>query len=152
GTHIMRGITAIAATAATLLALTGCAGAGTGGAQAGAEGTETVAVTVGIIPVAEFFPIYVAEEQGYFDELGLDVTIESLSNAASIVPSVLNGQLTFGAAATPPFLTAVEKKIPIVGVANAGNTTQGDDSDTGAFIVAADSDIADLADLSGRTV
>ena len=59
---------------------------------------------------------------------------------------------TPGAAATPPFLTAIEKQIPIVGVANAGNTTQGDDSDTGAFIVQADSPITELSDLSGRTV
>lgn len=149
----MRGTTkALFATLAALsLGLTACGGpAPAAGAPAPASGTS--AISVGVIPVAEFFPVYVADDQGFFKEAGLDVKIESMANAASIVPSVLNGQLTFGTAATPPFLTAVEKKIPITAVANAGSTTSEEGKDTGAFIVRADSDIASPKDLSGKKV
>lgn len=143
-------IPALAAAAALLI--TGC-GAGDGGATLsnGGEGGKT-SVTVGLIPVAEFFPVYIAQEQGFFDEEGLDVEVEVMSNAASIVPSVLNGQLTFGTTATPPFLVAAGKDIPIAAVANAANTADGAENDTGAIVVAEDSDIQDATDLEGRTV
>lgn len=149
----MRGTTKALLTtlAAVSLGLTACGGpANSAGDSPAAAGTSTI--SVGVIPVAEFFPVYVAEDQGFFKEAGLDVKIESMSNAASIVPSVLNGQLTFGSAATPPFLTAVEKKIPITAVANAGGTPSEKDKDTGAFIVRADSSITSPKDLSGKKV
>lgn len=137
--------------AALSLGLTAC-----GGPAPAAGGPDPVSgnssISIGVIPVAEFFPVYVAQDQGFFKEAGLDVEIESMSNAASIVPSVLNGQLTFGTTATPPFLTAVEKKIPITAVANAGSTTSEAGKDTGAFIVRADSNIASPKDLAGKKV
>lgn len=151
----MRGTTKalFASLAALSLGLAGCgspASAPAAGQPAPASGTS--AISVGVIPVAEFFPVYVAQDQGFFKEAGLEVKIESMSNAASIVPSVLNGQLTFGTAATPPYLTAVEKKIPITAVANAGSTTSEKGKDTGAFIVRADSGISSPRDLSGKKV
>ncbi len=133
------------------LGLTACSGPATAEGETASK-SELIAISVGVIPVAEFFPVYVAEDQGFFKEAGLDVTIESMSNAASIVPSVLNGQLTFGTAATPPFLMAFEKKIPITAVAAAGSTTSVEGKDTGAFIVRADSDIEFPRDLAGKIV
>ena len=148
----MRGTkTTFAAAAALSLMLAGCGGS-TPAAAPSATAAGATEIKVGLIPVAEFFPVYVAEDQGYFDEAGLDVTVESMSNAASIVPSVLNGQLTIGTAATPPFLTAVEKKIPVAAVANAGNTSAAKGEDTGAFVVAADSGISSPGDLEGKKV
>lgn len=140
-----------ASLAAMSLGITACGGpAPAAGGQDPASGSSSI--SIGVIPVAEFFPVYVAEDQGFFKEAGLEVKIESMSNAASIVPSVLNGQLTFGTTATPPFLTAVEKKIPITAVANAGSTTSEAGKDTGAFIVRADSAIASPKDLEGKKV
>lgn len=137
--------------AALLLALTGCGGSSDASAQ-DANGGALTEVTVGLIPVAEMFPVYIADEQGFFEEAGLDVTVEVISNAASIVPSVMNGQLDIGTSATPPFLTAVEQDMPILAVANAANTSDDPTRDTGAFIVGADSDIASPVDLEGKTV
>ncbi|MFB0833659.1 ABC transporter substrate-binding protein [Arthrobacter halodurans] len=142
-----------AASAALSLTLTACGGAAPANQPtAGAGGAGGVEIKVGLIPVAEFFPVYVAEDQGFFDEAGLNVSVESMSNAASIVPSVLNGQLSIGTAATPPFLTAVEKKIPVTAVANAGNTSSVEGEDTGAFVVGSDSGITSPSGLEGKTV
>lgn len=142
----------VASTAALSMALTGCGGAAPADPVQDSTAGATEEIKVGLIPVAEFFPVYVAEDQGFFDEAGLDVSVESMSNAASIVPSVLNGQLTIGTAATPPFLTAVEKKIPITAVANAANTSSAEGEDTGAFVVGAESGISSPSDLEGKTV
>lgn len=152
----------VPAAAATLLTLAACGGGGggatlsgsdsTAGAAAGGGAGDAESITVGLIPVAEFFPVYIAEQEGYFEEEGLDVQIEVMSNAASIVPSVLNGQLTFGTTATPPFLVAVDKGIPITAVANSANTASGAENDTAAFLVKKGSDISSVTDLEGRTV
>lgn len=147
-------LTAVVALAA--LSLAGCGGGGNGATLSGGggkpEGETAGSVTVGLIPVAEFFPVYIAEEQGFFEDEGLDVRVEVMSNAASIVPSVLNGQLTFGTTATPPFLVAVDKKIPIAAVANSANTASGAENDTGAIVVKKNSSIADVTQLAGKTV
>lgn len=42
---------------------------------------ENVALTIGVMPAVDTAPIYLAEEKGYFDELGLDLTIELFNNA-----------------------------------------------------------------------
>lgn len=147
----MRKTTTLAvASLAALLVLTGCASATP--APSEDKATEVTPITVGIIPVAEFSNAYVAQDEGFFEEEGLDVTIEVVANAAAIVPSVLNGQYTFGAAATPPFFTAVEKGIPIVAVANAANTTDEATGDTGALVVKKGSDITTLKGLEGKTI
>lgn len=141
---------------AAALTLSAC-GAGSEATLSGGEGSgdqvsDSTPVTVGVIPVAEFFPVYIAEQEGYFDDEGLDVTVEVMSNAASIVPSVLNGQLTFGTAATPPFLIAVDKGIPITAVANSANTASGAENDNAAVVVKKNSPITSVTDLEGKTV
>lgn len=143
----MRKVAALtAASLATLLVLTGCAPA-----QSESTG-EVTSITVGLIPVAEFYNTYVAKDQGFFKEVGLDVKVEVVSNAAAVVPSVVSGQYNIGSAATPPFFSAVEKGIPIVAIANAANTTSKADKDTGAFVVKKNSSIKTLKDLEGKTI
>lgn len=118
----------------------------------GGAGGDTTTVTVGMIPTASFAPIYVAQEKGYFADEGLKVDVKVVSNAASIVPSVLNGQMQFGTAATPPFLVAVSKGLPIEGVVNSAGTASSQDKDTGCIMVRSDSLVKDLKDLVGKNV
>lgn len=42
---------------------------------------ETLSLKIGVMPAVDTAPIYLAEEKGYFDELGLDLTIELFNNA-----------------------------------------------------------------------
>ncbi len=112
------------------------------------EGT----VQVGMIPVGEFASAYVALDQGFFEEEGLDVEMQVIQNAASIAPSVLNGQLQFGTAASSPFLSAVGKGLPLVAVANGSSVPDTPEQDPFGVIVAPDSGIEDLTDLAGKTV
>lgn len=43
---------------------------------------ETLSLKIGVMPAVDTAPIYLAEEKGYFDELGLDLTIELFNNAS----------------------------------------------------------------------
>lgn len=42
---------------------------------------ETLSLKIGVMPAVDTAPIYLSEEKGYFDELGLDLTIELFNNA-----------------------------------------------------------------------
>ena len=57
-----------------ILTFTGC-NAGNGSPD------EKMALTIGVMPAVDTAPIYLAEEKGYFDALGLDLTIELFNNA-----------------------------------------------------------------------
>lgn len=130
-----------------LLALTAC-GVGRGSAIEIEPGDS---VRVGVIPTASFAPLYIAMENGYFDDYGIEVEPQIVQNAAAVAPSVLNGQLQFGTAAASPFLSAVDKGIPLKAVANSSsNSTDG--TDETALMVSSTSDITSPKDLEGRTV
>lgn len=109
-------------------------------------------VRVGVIPVADFAPVYIADEEGFFEDEGLNVETQVMQNAAAIAPSVINGQLQFGTAAVPPFLTAVGRGLPLTAVANGTSSPQSRDDDPSALVAAAGSDIERPRDLEGKTV
>ncbi len=124
--------------------------------SSGANGVTTkdgvTSVKVGLIPTASFYPIYVAQDRGFFKDQGLSVEVSVNSNAASVVPSVLNGQLQFGTAATPPFLTAFEKGLPIKAVVNSAGTAPSEAKDTGGILVLGSSGIKSPSDLVDKKV
>ncbi|MFC0582196.1 ABC transporter substrate-binding protein [Micrococcoides hystricis] len=128
--------------------LVGC-GIGEGSAIDVTEDTE---LSVGVIPVADFAPVYVAAEQGFFAAEGLKVRTQVMQNAAAIAPSVINGQLTFGTAAVPPFLAASAKGLPLLAVANGTSIAPEADKDPSALVATKASGATRPKDLEGRTV
>lgn len=112
-----------------------------------------VSMKVGIVPVADLFPLYIAQDKGLFKDAGLSVDISSAgSNAAAVVPSVLNGEFQIGASATPPFLNAVQKNIPITGVSPAGAVQPDPNQDNASIVVTKGSPITGPKQLEGKKV
>lgn len=109
-------------------------------------------VKVGVIPTATTATVYVAQDKGYFEAEGLKVEMQVIQNAASVAPSVLNGQLQFGTAATPPFLSAVAKNLPLTAIANGANVRDSAETDDSALLVGKDSSVTRPKDLEGKTV
>lgn len=109
-------------------------------------------IKVGVIPVADFAPVYIAQDEGYFKDEGLNVQTQVMQNAAAIAPSVINGQLQFGTAAVPPFLAAVQKGLPLKAVANGTSIAKDPASDPSALVAAKGSGINRPRDLEGHTV
>lgn len=138
----------IALLGAAAMALSGC-GVGQGSAK---ELAPDDPIKVGVIPVADFAPVYIALEEGYFEQEGLNVQTQVMQNAAAIAPSVINGQLQFGTAATTPFLAAAQKGLPVKAVANAADVAASADQDVSALLVPESAGITRPAELEGRTV
>ncbi|XPP27146.1 MAG: ABC transporter substrate-binding protein [Leucobacter sp.] len=154
---------AIAAIAAAALLMTGCSGGsgdsgstGDGGDQAngdsGSSALEVTTLNMGVVPVADAALAYIALDEGYFAEEGLEVKMEAMQNAAAIVPGVLNGQVQIGQGAVPPIVSAASQSLPLVIVGNAANVPQDADADPMAILVKAGSDIRSPKDLEGEIV
>lgn len=113
-----------------------------------ASSDETRTITVAVQPAALFAPIYVALDEGFFEEEGLDVTTQTVATAAEIVPMVINGQVQFGAGSAPPVISAVSNNVDIKIV----STLSSSDAASAQILVPADSDIDSLTDLAGARV
>lgn len=146
----------LAISAIALLALSGCTdsdapASGDGGDSSSAP-ADLTPVTVGVIPIADTAPLYLGDAQGFFEEEGLDLTIETASGGAAIVPAVVAGDYQFGFSNNLSVLVAAEKGLPLKMVSAAVATTGDSAKDMGAVIVKGDSDIESVADLAGKTV
>lgn len=153
-----RPLTSVMAGAAVALLLAACGGSGddTGGGTAGTPGTtgggQTDAVTVGVIPIVDVAPIYLGAEQGFFEDEGIELTLESGQGGAAIVPGVVSGQFQFGFSNNTSLLLARSQGLPLNIVAAGNFSTNENLKDFSGVVVPAGSDIADASGLSGRTV
>ncbi|GEM_PF-2178144 len=116
-----------AALAVALLALTGCASpdAGPEPATSGTTGTggprptETVSLALHFnSPQASWIGIYVAQEQGYYADAGIDLDIQYLGGSTLAVQAVGSGTADIGIAAPDALLAGAEQDLPLVAVAN----------------------------------
>lgn len=136
------------------LVLTACGGTQASSTATGAgtgTGTGTV-VRVGVIPTIEFAPLYVAQDLGYFKEVGITVETETLQNAAAVVPAVLNGQLQVGTTASVPFLNATAKGLPLLAIANGADSSSNPAQDYSGLFTTQKASITRPRDLEGKTV
>ncbi|WP_242504583.1 ABC transporter substrate-binding protein [Promicromonospora panici] len=143
---------AVAGTAAALV-LAACGGPSDTGQEASTpdDGALTP-VTVGVIPIVDVAPIYLGVQEGFFEDEGLDVTLELAQGGAAIVPAVVSGEYQFGFSNVTSLLVASSQGLPLKAV-SAGNFTTGTPGeDFGAVVAPEGSDIEDAADLVGKTV
>lgn len=118
----------------------------------GGGGTGVEQVSVGVIPIVDVAPIYLGVEQGFFEECGLDVNLETGQGGAAIVPAVVSGQSEFGFSNITSLLLAASEGLPLQVVSNGVASTGEQGEDFGAVIASPDSGITGAADLAGRTV
>lgn len=137
---------AIAMTAA--LALTACS------AESGGEDTDEglTPVTVAVIPIADTAPIWLGVAEGFFEDEGLDVQIETAGGGAAIVPGVVSGDFEFGFSNYVSLFFANDKGLGLSVVANGATAREDLKRDFGGVVVKSDSDIQTPADLAGKTV
>jgi NitT/TauT family transport system substrate-binding protein len=101
---------------------------------------------------ALFEPLYIAQQQGYFKDAGLDVTIKAgAQDTSQNAPSVLNGEAQFAMTDSSGFLKGAAKKMPVriaTGLVSATTKT----APTDGLLVKKGSSIKSFADLEGKTV
>ena len=148
------GFFALAAVA--VLALSGCTDSdapagGSGDGDAG-DSADLTPVTVGVIPIADTAALYLGDAEGFFAEEGLDLSIETATGGAAIVPAVVSGDYEFGFSNTLSLMVAADQGLDIQMVSSAVATTGDTTKDMGAVITKSDSGIASPADLAGKRV
>ncbi|GGG54422.1 nitrate ABC transporter substrate-binding protein [Kocuria dechangensis] len=133
--------------AGSVLALAAC-----GGGEQGGEGGEMQDVTVGVIPIVDTAAIWLGKEQGFFEEEGLNLEIQTTSGGAAAVPGVVSGDFDFAFGNTLSVMVAQGQGLDLKYVTNGTTTSGNAEKDFGAVVVPADSDIQSPADLAGKTV
>ena len=129
--------------------VTGCAGGQGAATGTAAEGSGKDAMTIIHAPVNYELP-YIAEQEGYFDEVGLDVEIKAGGTPQDNLAQVMGGSADLTIVAWDTIVTATAEGMPVLAVASQGivsNTT-----DTSGIIVREDSGIDSVSDLSGKTI
>ncbi|MCM3659872.1 ABC transporter substrate-binding protein [Georgenia satyanarayanai] len=135
--------TALALAAATL-ALAACAEPQT--PEAPTTGADELVIGLTYTPDVQFAPFYVAEERGYYEDAGVDVTLRHHGASESLLGALEAGEEDLVVAGGDEMLQARSAGVPVVTVATLYEEYPV------VLIVPADSDITTAADLAGHSV
>ena len=103
---------------------------------------------VGITPVADQASVFIAIDQGFFEDEGLEVTAQPAQGGAAAVPAMIAGDMQAAFATYPSFLLAQSGGVGINIVAEG---VRGNEESNGVY-VKADSGINSIEDLEGKKV
>lgn len=138
----------IAGAAATaLVALAGCSGATNGAGDGGSSG-DLPQLTLGLtyVPNVQFAPFYLAAQNGYFADAGVDVTLRHHGESEDLFGALTGGSEDLVVAGGDEMMQARDQGVPVVDIATLYT------SYPVALIVPTDSEITEPADLVGRSV
>lgn len=148
----MNRIPLISSVATICLILAGCGGSdATGGGQEldpASPVSINVAETAGIPSAFLNYGV----KQGFFEQQGLDVAVDTSTGGAAAVPGLINGGTQLAGSNNVSALLAASQGLPVNIVAPGSFATETDDEDFSAVLVADNSDIEGPADLEGKTI
>jgi NitT/TauT family transport system substrate-binding protein len=107
-------------------------------------------LVVGHTAIKDCVALFVAKEQGYFQQHGLNVTLQPVQNSAVEATAIITNAMTLGCSTPPVLLQALSKGIDLVGIAGATASALTDHSS--ALVARADADVKTPADLIGKKV
>jgi NitT/TauT family transport system substrate-binding protein len=144
----------IPALTASLLLLVACGGGDEGGSSgAGASaGGGLRPVTVGMLPILPTAALHAGIEQGFFEDQGIEVTVETGQGGAALLPAVMAGQLQFATSNPVSLLTARDKGLDVRVIAHWTSALSSGDTDINGVVATAASGMTSAADLAGKTV
>jgi NitT/TauT family transport system substrate-binding protein len=132
-----------------ILLVAGCAGASTATvASSSLTRPEVSDVTVAAIPTADLLGLYVAEDDGFFAQQGLHVSIEKIPSSQAIIADQLAGKVDISAGSYIPYINAEATGARFRILAEASTLR----SATRALVVPANSHIMTLANLVGKKI
>src|SRR5699024_9807602 len=102
--------------------------------------------------IVDTAPIWLGDAEGFFEEEGLDLTLEVAQGGAAIVPAVVSGEYQFGFSNTVSLFVAADQGLPLTMLTPGAATTGDTSEDFGAVLTLPDSEISAPADLAGKTV
>lgn len=136
---------------AVVLTLAACGGSGDDDAsspgESGSGEDGLTPVTAGYFPLVHTASAVRAQEAGYFEEEGLDVDLQQTAGGAQAIPALVSGEYDLTYANYTSIVLAAQQGLDVQ--IFSGNDVGAEDH---ALMVAADSDITDVADLEGASV
>ncbi|WGX96664.1 ABC transporter substrate-binding protein [Nocardioides sp. L-11A] len=111
-----------------------------------------IELDVSVLPIAHTAPIQIAISEGIFEKHGLEVTVTQATTGSAVVPSVMNESVDIAYGNLTSTLQARAQGLPIVSIATSDGAASVLESDTNWIMVRADSGIADVQDLAGKTI
>lgn len=141
-----RSLRAVAAALALSLLLAACGGGGDDGATApSGSGGGTRSITLGYSAWPGWFPLAVAEEQGIFEDVGLDVELKFFADYLASIEAMAAGQLDGVTQTLNDTMASVASgSKQVIVVVN--------DNSTGNDKIICDGSIKTVADMKGKTV
>lgn len=134
--------TAAVAVAASLLAMTACAGTAS---DTSTSGSSSDAVGMGIQPWLGYGPWYIAQENGYFEDEGVEVEITNFMNDADFTAAFASDRIQIANAASHSALQWVEQGLDVSIVLLL-------DTSLTADAILTDGSITEVADLAGQNI
>ena len=132
------------------LALAACGSSSSGSSSSGSSSTADV--TVLRSTGSTFEPLYIAQDNGYFKQQGLNVTIKTgAQDTSQNAPSVIRGDAQFAMTDSSGFIKAAAQGLPVQLVTDLqASTTKVAPSD--GLIVKPGGSIKSFADVEGKTI
>lgn len=139
---------AVFATFAVVAGLTGCGSSSDAGAEETGEDGGVIELSVQVPPIPDVAPLYLAEEEGLFEEQGLDVTISIGQGGSAIAAALQAGSIDIGFNNYVSLISGLSNGLPLQFVAEG---TRGVAGNSGV-VVAEGSPITSPEDLRGATI
>ncbi len=153
----MRRLSALLVGATLLISAAACGGEETPGPSTSGTADPTLSlpsepddVIAEVIPIGDVAPIYLGKEKGFFDEMMINLTLDTAAGGANIIPGVAAGQFQFGISNVPSVLIAQTSDVPIKVIAPGSGVAE-PGADFNGFVVK-DPAYTSPADLAGKTV
>jgi NitT/TauT family transport system substrate-binding protein len=109
---------------------------------------EITSITVAAIPTADLLGLYVAQDEGFFAQQGLHVSIDRIASSQAIITDQLAGKVDISAGSYIPYISAQASGARFRILAEASTLR----AETRALLVPANSHIMTLADLAGKKI
>jgi NitT/TauT family transport system substrate-binding protein len=114
----------------------------------GAAAAELQKISVGYVPVADFAPLFIAKDKGFFEQHGLDVTLTKILLASNVPGALVAGSLDIGMGTPPMLLVTSESGLDFQAIAAVSRLEK--DNPFVSLIARPASNIKDAADLKGK--
>ncbi len=90
---LRRGLRAPVLLLAALTVLTAACQGNTSDSSQSGSGPETPNLTIGVLPIVDVAPVYLAEKEGYFKQEGLTVKFQQAQGGAALIPAMVGGNI-----------------------------------------------------------
>jgi NitT/TauT family transport system substrate-binding protein len=137
-----------AALAASALLAAGCGGDAPEEPEEEPLTEVSVADTIG----APLYFLSYGEQQGLFEDVGLELDVTSSTGGATVIPQVVGGNLDVAGSNVVSVLIGVEEGLPLRMVAGGTSTSEDPEQDFSGLVVRADSPVTGIADLAGQRI